>query len=457
MEVRAKPHLHQDWIDSHAFGIVKALQKSGHETYLVGGCVRDLLINAHPKDFDIATAAQPQQVKRIIYMSFIIGKRFRLVLVKRDNQQFEVATFRREVRPEDMLDPNAPSGDNIFGTPEEDARRRDFTINGLFYDPVDEQLIDYVNGMPDIQARLLRMIGDPNVRLLEDSIRILRGLRLSHKLGFMIEPSLREAMHVHACELEKSVLPRRREEILKMLRLDEPDLALLECYDLGILKFVIPTLHDFLEDAARRELFLEHFNAYQLMVTDPTDTSQLFGWLVFAMLKAAHASPSERPEPLTIEDEIFQRLMRDELGMYKFEQTALMKALEILPSLEKTEDFKRRGERRQLSLMKNEGFRLAMTFAVADFQLSAEQQSFWSSAYSRLSSEILAGEADAKAAKKRRKPRKRRGAEGRGESRRAIGESAGLESEDSEDEDSGTDDSDDSSENDSDDVSPHAP
>ena len=95
MEVRAKPHLHQDWIDSHAFGIVKALQKSGHTTYLVGGCVRDLLIGAHPKDFDIATAAQPPQVKRLIYMAFIIGKRFRLVLVKRDDQQFEVATFRR--------------------------------------------------------------------------------------------------------------------------------------------------------------------------------------------------------------------------------------------------------------------------------------------------------------------------------------------------------------------------
>jgi len=257
------------------------------------------------------------------------------------------------------------------------------------------------------------MIGDPNIRLLEDSIRILRGLRLAHKLGFVIEPGLREAMQVHACELEKSVLPRRREEILKILRLDEPHLALLECFDLGILKFVIPTLHDFLEDPIRRELFLEHFEAYQPMVADHTDTSQLFGWLVFSMLKAAHAAPSIRTELLNIEDEVFQRLMRDELGMYKFEQTALTKAMELLPFLTQTDDFKRRGERRQLSLMKNEGFRLALIFAVADYQLSGSQQNFWNQAFSKLSVEILAGEADAKAAKKRRKPRKRRGGDDR--------------------------------------------
>ena len=122
MQVTAKPRLHQDWIDSHAYGIVKALQRGGFVTYLVGGCVRDLLLGIHPKDFDIATMAHPPQVKRLIFMSFIIGKRFRLVLVKRENQQFEVATFRREVRAEDLTDPGAPAGDNVFGSPEEDSK-----------------------------------------------------------------------------------------------------------------------------------------------------------------------------------------------------------------------------------------------------------------------------------------------------------------------------------------------
>jgi poly(A) polymerase len=407
-----KPHLHQDWIDSHAFGIVKALQKGGFTTYLVGGCVRDLLINTHPKDFDIATAAVPQQVKKLIYMAFIIGKRFRLVLVKREAQQFEVATFRREVRPEDSTDPGQPTGDNIFGTPEEDAQRRDFTINGLFYDPINEQLIDYVHGLPDIEARVLRMIGDPETRLLEDSIRILRGLRLTHKLGFTIDPALRSAMQTHADSLAKSVLPRRREEILKMLRLDEPDRALLEAYDLGILKHVLPTLHDLLENTERRDLFLQYFEVFRTIVIDPSETTQLFGWLVYSILRSAQEAPSDRTEPLTIEDEIFQYMMREELGMYKFEQTSLSRAVELVPLLTKTDDFKRRGERRQLGLMKNEGFRLALRFAEADFDLSPSQLAFWRTSFESHAPEIEENEAEAKTKKRRRGRRRRPGERG---------------------------------------------
>lgn len=407
MEIARRPHLHQDWIDSHAFGIVKALQKNGFTTYLVGGCVRDLLLGIHPKDFDIATAAVPQQVKRIIYMSFIIGKRFRLVLVKRDDQQFEVATFRREVRPEDLADPNSPAGDNIFGTPEEDARRRDFTINGLFYDPVSEQLIDYVGGLPDIDARVLRMIGEPEARLLEDPIRILRGLRLAHKLGFAIEPSLRAAMEKHACELQKSVLPRKREELLKILRLDEPERALAELLDLGVLKYLVPALHDLLSEPARRDLFFQNFTSLSGVVADSADTTQLFGWLAFAILRTAQESPSEREQPITIEDEIFQAMMRDEFGMYKFEQSVLSKAADLVRILQRTEDFKRRGERRQLALMKNEGFRLAMRLAEADLELTGSQLAFWRQAAERMAHEIAASNAEAKAKKRRRRPRRR--------------------------------------------------
>jgi poly(A) polymerase len=405
MEVTRKPHLHQDWIDSHAYGIVKALQKGGFTTYLVGGCVRDLLLGIHPKDFDIATMAHPPQVKRLIYMSFVIGKRFRLVLVKRDDQQFEVATFRRDVNPADFPE-GVPPGDNVFGTPEEDARRRDFTINGLFYDPINEQLIDYVNGLPDIQARTLRMIGDPDKRLVEDPIRILRGLRLAHKLGFVIEPELRTAMAKNASSLLQSVLPRRREEILKILRLDDPAIALMECYDLGILQHVVPTLHDLLSNAERRDLFLQHFETYRTMVNDPSDTTQLFGWLVFSMFKAALEGPTERETPITLEDDIFQRLMRDELGMYKFEQSALVKAIEILPAIAKVEDFRRRGERRQLAMIRNEGFQLALRFCEADLLLNGSELEFWRQALTKLSVELERIAAEVKA--KKRRPRRRR-------------------------------------------------
>ena len=411
MEVTRKPHLHQDWIDPHAYGIVKALQKGGFQTYLVGGCVRDLLLNIHPKDFDIATMAHPPQVKRIIYMSFIIGKRFRLVLVKRDHQQFEVATFRREQKiedyPPDKFPDGIPFGDNVFGTPEEDARRRDFTINALFYDPIEGELIDYVEGLPDIEARVLRMIGEPTARLIEDPIRILRGIRFAHKIGFSIEPSLRAAMAANAAELEKSNLPRKREEILKILRLDDPARALLELYDMNVLKHVLPTLHNFLENDERRDLFLLNFEALSGLVTDSADTTQLFGWLIFSMLGAALEGPTNRTEPITLEDPVFQHMMQDELGMFKFEQTTVQSAVELLPLLQKTEDFKRRGERRQLAMMRNEGFRLGLRLAETDYVLTHAQLVFWREAFEKLGDELEKIEADMKA-KKRRRPRRKR-------------------------------------------------
>jgi poly(A) polymerase len=405
MEVTRKPHLHQDWIDPHAYGIVKALQKNGFETYLVGGCVRDLLLNIHPKDYDIATMAHPPQVKRLIYMSFIIGKRFRLVLVKRDDQQFEVATFRREVKVDEFAEGDVPFGDNFFGTPEEDARRRDFTINALFYDPIEEKLIDYVDGIRDIESRTLRMIGEPDARLIEDPIRILRGLRFSHKLGLTIEPTLRESMKTNAKELVKSVLPRRREEILKILRLPEPQLALLELFDLDVLQHVTPTLHDLLSSPERRDLFLESFEAYRSVVIDPAETTQLFTWLVYSMYQAAVNGPSMREQPITIHDEVFQRFMRDELGMYRFEQQVLTKAIDLLRLIQKTEEFKRRGERRQLAFMKNEGFKLAMRIAETDLLLNPLQLAFWRGAYDRLAPELEVLEAEVKT-KRRRRPRK---------------------------------------------------
>jgi poly(A) polymerase len=421
MEVTRKPHLHKDWIDPHAYGIVKALQKGGFTTYLVGGCVRDLLLGIHPKDFDIATGATPQQVKRLIYMAFVIGKRFRLVLVKRDDQQFEVATFRREVKAEDFTDGEAPAGDNIFGTPEEDGQRRDFTINGLFYDPINDQLIDFVGGLPDIDARILRMIGEPDVRLIEDPIRILRGLRLSHKLGFTIESSLRASMMKNAGTLLNTVLPRRREEILKMLKLDDPAAALMECFDLGIMKYLIPTLDSLLSESERSDLFLQHFEAFRSIGQGSSDPVRLFTWLVYSILQTAKHSPSERQETLGIDDELMQKLMRDELGMFKLEQTELSKAIEMMPWLQRVDDFKKRGERRQMAFMRNEGFNLSLEIAGADHLLDGLQRVFWNESIKRLESEAPGDEdsgdgsdqdpnrgTNGRQGKKRRRPRRKR-------------------------------------------------
>lgn len=435
MEITQRPRLHLDWIDSHAHGIVKALQKGGFTTYLVGGCVRDLLLGGHPKDFDIATAAVPQQVKRMIYMSYIIGRRFRLVLVKRDEQQFEVATFRREVDPSEFPE-GVPAGDNVFGTPEEDARRRDFTINALFYDPVNEELIDFVDGIKDIQTRVIRMIGDPNVRLVEDSIRILRSLRFAHKLHFAIDPELRAAMQQHAGELAKSVLPRRREEVLKLLRLEDPYRAFTEAYDLGILEHVIPGLHELLKDTTRAELFHHYFEMFAPMAPETVDTVHLFGRLILAMFYAVRETREktfegdESPDSITLDDERFQHVMRDELGMFKFEQSAIVKAMEMVPLLTRTEDIRKRGERRQIALLKSEGFSLALQIAILDHHLSGEKTLFWTSLQERLSSQLADMAQDEKEQRRSERRKRRHRPPRRGPGEKTVASDEASENED---------------------------
>ena len=330
MNVTQKPHLHQDWIDPHAIGIVRALQKRGFPTYLVGGCVRDLLLNIQPKDFDIATNARPDQVKNTIHRAYVIGKRFRLVLVRRDETQFEVATFRRDVR-EDEIREDLPDGDNIFGTQEEDAQRRDFTINALFYDPDANQVIDFAEGLPDLENRWVRMIGDPLKRLAEDPIRILRALRLKHMIGFTLDPALRSAMQVMAGSLATAVLPRRREEILKLLRLSAPDAAFIEALDLGILDHLSPTMADVLRGPGGED-FLSYLRQIGSNEKSGLTPAELFG-----LLAHAYARSVLQPDALAggthnreiFENETFQNWMRDELGMFKFEQTLTTKALHL--------------------------------------------------------------------------------------------------------------------------------
>lgn len=412
MNVTKKPHLHQDWIDPHAIGIVRALQKADFTTYLVGGCVRDLLIGIHPKDFDIATDAKPEQVKRIIHRAYVIGKRFRLVLVRREEQQFEVATFRREIR-EDEVAEELPAGDNIFGTPEDDAKRRDFTINGLFYDPINDQLIDFAEGLPDLEHGWVRMIGDPMKRLIEDPIRILRALRLKHMINFRLDPELREAMSKTAHSLTTTALPRRREEILKLLRLKRPELAFREACDMGILEYLSPTLHSLMESEAG-DLFLHSLSQMSETVPEGAPPADLFAFLVHCFVRSSlqsDPSAATRARSLT-ENEPFQAWMRDELGMFKFEQALTVKALHVEPLLARRKEFQRKGERRQRALLANEAFPMALNFAKRDFFLSCEDLLYWNQQYETLRSNG-GGHTPENSAKRRKRRRPRRGGRAR--------------------------------------------
>lgn len=372
------PSLHKDWIDSHALRIVKTLQDSGFESYLVGGCVRDLLVGIHPKDFDIATSALPNQVRKKVSNAYVIGRRFKLVLVKKGDQQFEIATFRRNITPEELLaqGDEQGEGDNLFGTCEEDACRRDFTINAIFYDPVSEKLLDYNQGLNDIQDRVLRMIGDPTARLIEDPIRILRAIRLSHKLHFSIEPTMRSAIVACSDELKKSVLPRRREEWLKFLRLEEPQRAFLELFDLQILEKILPGLNNVYLSPEKTDIFeltLSRINSAFINKADPTE---LFAGFMLAFMKAQYGEGEWNYEEL-MEDSRLAHFMREEMGIFKQEIGIFFKALSLMKGLHRIDTYNRKGERRQFAYVSNEAFPLAMKLAMMDYDLSGAEIQFW--------------------------------------------------------------------------------
>jgi poly(A) polymerase len=208
-------------IPENVLKVLYRLHRSGYRAYLCGGSVRDLLMNREPKDFDIATDAHPAEIRRLFRNSRIIGRRFRLVHVIFQGMVVEVATFRRE--PErgaaaEETDDILVTDDNTFGSPLQDARRRDFTMNGLFYNIADFAVIDYVGGLDDIEARRVRVIGDPDVRFREDPVRMMRAIEFASRLGFEIEPATYDAIVRHRAEILKASAPRVSEEILELLR-----------------------------------------------------------------------------------------------------------------------------------------------------------------------------------------------------------------------------------------------
>ncbi|MGB2833389.1 MAG: polynucleotide adenylyltransferase PcnB [Methylotenera sp.] len=218
--IPAKTHkINKNLISQAALKTCEGLQKAGFEAFIVGGAVRDLLLNFKPKDFDIATNATPEEVNRIFRRSRVIGKRFRLVHVLWGNETIEVSTFRGHHLAEGDAKTN-DSGrilrDNIFGSLVEDAARRDFTANALYYNPSKDEVLDFHNGVADINAKLLRMIGNPTTRYQEDPVRMLRAVRLSAKLGLKIAPDTQAPIAKLADLLQDVPASRLFDEMLKL-------------------------------------------------------------------------------------------------------------------------------------------------------------------------------------------------------------------------------------------------
>lgn len=294
-------------IDPHALEVTRRLRRFGHRAYLVGGCVRDLLLGLKPKDFDVTTSAKPEEVKAIFRNSRIIGRRFRLVHVFfRGGKIIEVSTFRANAAvPDEDGDENPDlliRRDNVFGTEEEDALRRDFRINGLFYDTGTGKIIDHVGGLADVETKMMRMIGDPEVRLREDPIRILRAIRISVKTGLTIDPELMRSMMRHKQDISRCAPARVLEETLRLLRIGHAEKIVRMMEETGILEFLVPEIYGYVdwprdqedEDGPReparlfpgktsRELFYAHLGALDRMIArGPVSDAVVIGALLYA-------------------------------------------------------------------------------------------------------------------------------------------------------------------------------
>jgi len=249
--------LDHDLLDPDAVRAVERLQSRGFECYLVGGCVRDLLLGRAPKDYDIATAARPTQVKRIFPRNCrIIGRRFKLAHLhfNQNRKILEMATFRTSPTAEgESADDLLITRDNEFGTAEEDAVRRDFTVNALFLDPVADEIIDYVGGLADVEHRVLRTIGEPVVRFREDPVRIIRAAKFAGRLGFTLEHPTYEAMAEVAPDLSRAAPPRLLEEILRLLRGGHALESFQILRDIGALRVILPVIAEFLGDAPEED------------------------------------------------------------------------------------------------------------------------------------------------------------------------------------------------------------
>jgi len=269
-------------VDERAVKVVSTLADAGYEAYVVGGAVRDLLVGLRPKDFDVATNATPEQVKSLFRRAFIIGRRFRIVHVvfgrgRQDrglSEVIEVSTFRamlaaadaeqvsgnEKTSRKDLVDKTHVVDaegrvlrDNVWGPQIEDAARRDFTVNAMYYDPVKEIVVDYHGGIKDAKKKLLRMIGDPVSRYREDPVRIIRAVRFAAKLGFEIEAKTRAPIKEMAALLDNVPQSRTFDEMIKLLQTGHALASIVELKKLGLHRGVFPVLDVALDEAQRHD------------------------------------------------------------------------------------------------------------------------------------------------------------------------------------------------------------
>ncbi len=279
--------------------VCAVLREAGFSAYVVGGAVRDLLLGIEPKDFDVATDARPEQVRPLFRRAIVIGRRFRLVHVMLGPETVEVSTFRSADADTSEKDEHGRVlRDNVFGTQEGDARRRDFTVNALYYDPASEEVVDFHGGLADLRKRVLRVIGDPVTRYREDPVRMLRAVRLGAKLGLTLDAATREPIREMAPLMERVPPARLFDEMLKLLLSGHASACLRQLREVGLHKGLLPLLDVILEQPLG-----ERFVTLALAQTDervlsgkPVSPAFLFASLLWHEVLAAWKARQARGE-----------------------------------------------------------------------------------------------------------------------------------------------------------------
>jgi len=298
-----------DQIDEHAKYVIEKLRNAGHKAYLVGGGVRDLLLKQRPKDFDISTSARPEEVRSLFRSAILIGRRFRLAHVRFGKKVIEVSTFRAGETGADLI-----VRDNVWGTEEEDVLRRDFTINGLFYDPEHQTVIDYVGGYPDLEKRVLRTIGQPEVRFAQDPVRMIRLIKFCARFNFDIDKPTFEALLNCKEEIIKSSSARILEELLRMLESGAAKTFFHLLHEYGLLKPLLPSLSAYFDRTPDNEVLALLCELDAEVRKAPLDRSVLLSALTFPLLRhrlLLRAQKSDRPFHLGIIQEEAQRAIDD--------------------------------------------------------------------------------------------------------------------------------------------------
>jgi poly(A) polymerase len=348
---------------------------------VVGGAVRDQLLGIPPKDFDIATDARPEQVRPLFRRAIVIGRRFRLVHVMIGGETVETSTFRAaDANTAEKDEHGRVLRDNVFGNQEEDARRRDFTVNALYFDPASEEIVDYHGGMADLKKRLLRVIGDPETRFREDPIRMLRAVRLAAKLGLAIESATRAPIRRLAPLLEHVPPARLYDEMLKLLMSGHASACVRQLREEGLSKGVLPLLDVILEQPLG-----ERFVTLALAQTDervqsgrPVSPAFLFAALLWhEVLAAWKARQGKGERPLPALEAAMDRVLDAQ-----FEKLALTRKLTaIMREVWAMQPrFEQRGGQRPYRLVESPRFRMAYDFLAlraASGEVSAELEAWW--------------------------------------------------------------------------------